>query len=166
MLTDSYKPNYKAFLFTHTSLAPIHSTVQRGHCIAEMFVKYKDRKDGTGEAAGLVLYDWAKNYKTLVIRDGGTSKDLHSILEILQIVCPTVNSPYAFFNESNDFMEGMLTSVGFVLDRNAAESTLYTGYSIPELLEISISQLKGNGLSQSEAYGILVALIDASRPAR
>lgn len=166
MLPDYSAKDYKAFVFVHTALSPIQNHVQRSHALVELFVKYRNRKDELGEAATEVLNEWARDHKTIVIRDGGISKNMHTILEILQIVCPVVSSPYAFFSESNDFMEGLLTSVAFVLDRNAPQTTVYEGFNTSQLLEVAQTELKGDGLSQTEAYGILVALIDSTRPAR
>lgn len=161
MLTENQDKNLKAFLFAHTALKPICNGVQNAHSLAEMFVKYSDEPSSKRD----MLRDWARNHKTIVMRDGGDSHNLARINYILEQISPIANIPYASFCESDSYMEGILTSVGFIMDKNVATTTIFVGYTTESLIEVIDYEKSGDGLSKSEAYGILNAVIDSTRSA-
>lgn len=150
---------YKAFLFSHTALKSICSGVQNAHALSEMFVKYKSKS-----IENEILYEWAERHKTIIMRDGGITANLDKIHSILYHLCPAHKIPYASFRESNEYMDGLLTSVGFILDRSVeVDCTLLSGKSVDQLYEIVMTTAS---LHKEVAYAILVALIDATRPAQ
>ena len=152
--------NYKAFLFSHTALKSICSGVQNAHLLPRMFMKFpQDSVERT------VLEEWSRDHETIVMRDGGISKSLKQIRYITGRACPVVGVPYATFYESEDYLDRILTSVGFILDRSRTQQTIFQDYSVDLLAKHVHNRInETKSLQQQEAYDILVALIDATRP--
>lgn len=152
--------NYKAFLFCHTALKQVCGGVQNAHVLPEMFVKYQDES-----RERKVLFDWAAGHKTIVMRDGGISKSLKQIRYVVARVCPVLQVPYSCFYESDDYMDGILTSVGFVLDRSRQQVKLYDrSTSVDSIAKELHNIISTRHLQEQEVYDMLVALIDATRP--
>lgn len=148
--------NYKAFLFAHTALKPICAGVQNAHVISEMFVN--ESKD---TASRKILHEWAKSHKTIIMRDGGISANLENIAYIVETVAPIIHIPHARFYESEEYMEGIMTSVGFVLDRNHPTTQRFKDYKIKDL--VLLLQDDSLHLKEQEAYDILVSVINNTR---
>lgn len=153
--------NYKAYLFSHTALKPICSGVQNAHTIAEMFAKYS-----TPSTEHDTLIKWAKSHKTIVMRDGGNTRNLNLIKSIVSDICPLANIPFSCFYESDDYMGGILTSVGFVMDRSKGSSSpLFHRTTIEELSVNLALKLNRRDLDEREVHDTLVSLIDCTRAA-
>lgn len=149
---------YKAFLFAHTALKPICAGIQNAHVISEMFINEAKNKNAKSKE---ILYDWAKNHKTIIMRDGGTSKNLEDIAYIIENVAPILQIPNARFYESEDYMEGIMTSVGFILDANYSTPQNFKNYTIKQLVFF----LHNNNLplNETDAYDILLSVINNTK---
>lgn len=110
------KQELRAYFFQNFYLQGIHAGIQSQHTTTEMFVKYKGiyvDQEHSGCKAQEILYDWAENYKTTVILNGGMQKDLEEILKVLETV--EHNYPFSFFREGDNALNGALTNVGVIL---------------------------------------------------
>lgn len=108
----------RAYFFGNLYLSSIQQGIQAGHCIADMFVRYDDQI--TPGPQNNMLFEWAKNYKTMILLNGGydsTIRDLTQFFEDLQNPYPWVD-----FFESDEAMNGMQTTVGIVLPERIYEA--------------------------------------------
>ena len=98
----------RAYLFGNLYLSSIQQGIQALHCTTEMFLKYLPHTEEAGP-----LYDWALNYKTTILLNGGNSTELYSIrYHFEQEENPY---PFAMFEESVDALSGAVTCVGIIL---------------------------------------------------
>lgn len=96
----------RAYFFQNFYLQGIHAGIQSQHTTAEMFVKYS-----IGSTQHIMLYDWAINYKTTIVLNGGMQSDLLVIEKLLD----NCKFPWASFREETDALNGALTNVGVIL---------------------------------------------------
>jgi hypothetical protein len=70
-----------------------------------------------------ILYDWANNHKTTIILNGGYANNLWRLFAILA----NISNPYpwASFNESDEALNGCITSVGIILPKKVYEGARY-----------------------------------------
>jgi hypothetical protein len=101
----------RLYSFNHYKLQGIHAGIQCQHATQEMnndFSWMSLLAEGTE-----CLIDWADNWKTTIVLNGGNSKALYEILNFLS----TEDNPYpwSYFKESEDDMEGILTNIVIVV---------------------------------------------------
>lgn len=112
----------RAYLFTNMYLSSIQNGIQSAHCLAEMFVAYS-RGDDIGYTlpthprfkAMNMLFDWAINHKTMVVVNGGNSKNLHDIYLSFNHMCSELEYPYMMFSEDLDSLNRATTCVGVIV---------------------------------------------------
>ncbi len=99
----------RAYFFGNMYLRSIQQGIQAAHATADMFVKYAyDSSDKS-----LSLHDWAANHKTMILLDGGY---LETIQELIEFFEDRRNPyPYTSFNEGQDALGGIVTTVGIIL---------------------------------------------------
>jgi len=96
----------RAYFFNNMYLSSIQQGIQAGHVIAEMSIKY------VKESPKDTIYEkWAKDDKVMIVLNGGYVSNLYYIQEAIA----NLDFPWAAFNESEEAMDGMLTSVGVIL---------------------------------------------------
>ena len=109
----------RCYTFTHFMLSSIQQGIQSGHAAVELFNKYDNFANGNPVAN--VLWDWAKNDKTMVCLNGGNSKALRELYSFLDV--REVNPfPYSTFNEDEESFENVLTSIAIVLPARIFET--------------------------------------------
>ena len=98
----------------------IHAGIQYGHSVVEYALKYSDTN---------LYQDWAKNYKTFIILNGGTTNlsdtfpgTLNQNLEIIK----TLNIPYSIFNEPD--LGDQLTAITFIVDERVFNKKKYPDF--------------------------------------
>jgi len=120
----------RLYTFTHYMLSPIAKGIQSGHATTELFVKYNDPKEQDTSIKeiekGLMVFDWARDHKTHIALNGGTSPDLQEIVDILTEIC---DYPWADFNE-DESLGGLRTSIAMVIPEKI--------YTIAELVRNKI----------------------------
>lgn len=99
----------RCYTFNNMYLSSLQMGLQSAHSVAELFVRYQSAPSSTNG----MLFDWAKNHKTLIVLNAGyqsTMKSLHDF-------CNDTKNPYptATFNESEEAMGCMMTSISIVL---------------------------------------------------
>lgn len=101
---------YRAYFFGNMYLSPIQQGIQALHVVGDMSIKYpynhscKETND---------YMNWADNYKTVVLLNGGMESDLKDIVSFFD----NQDNPFSwdYFEESQDALNGALTSVGIIL---------------------------------------------------
>jgi hypothetical protein len=104
-------------------MSSIQQGIQAAHAQMELFVKYNpcgQSEDPHFDQALSSLYDWAESYKTMICLNGGMDLNLKEIKEYFEL--PENPYPWAYFNESHDAMDGMLTNVAIVLPEEIYEA--------------------------------------------
>ena len=97
--------NLRAYFFGNMYLSSIQQGIQAAHVVAEMFIKYHGLHP--------TLIDWANAHKTMILLNGGYSEELHRLHGVF--ASRENPYPYAAFRESEQALEGAITSVGIIL---------------------------------------------------
>lgn len=99
----------RAYFFGNMYLSSIQQGIQSAHVLGEMFIKYTQPDDMETE----ILYEWAKDHKTMILLNGGYSEAIRDLYQFLE----SAENPYPFakFHEGIDALDGALTSVGIIL---------------------------------------------------
>lgn len=104
----------RLYTFCNYYLSSIQQGIQSAHIIGEMFAGGVDM----GPATLTVLYDWAKNHKTMVVLNGGNSADLTDLKYKLSAIADRLYLPCASFREDGQSLNNALTCVGVVVPEN------------------------------------------------
>jgi len=108
-------------------LSSIQQGIQSAHCLAEMFTKYTKGEDKK------LLFDWAKNHKTMIVLNGGNSEALTEFYTLLQKPDEEDHYPFAKFNEDEQSLNNAITCVGIILPEktyNTAKEIIECPYPI------------------------------------
>lgn len=92
----------RAYFFNNMYLQGIHAGIQSAHTIAEMMVAFPDHP---------LLKQWATIDKTIIVLNAGYSSVLEEFITLLM----GSDWPFAYFNESQEALNGALTNVGVIL---------------------------------------------------
>ena len=90
-------------------LSSIQQGVQSAHAQMELFVKYRD----ISRTSTAMLYEWAKNHKTMIVLNGGFLYDMEESLDFFERNRSFY--PFASFYESKEALGGILTNIAIVL---------------------------------------------------
>lgn len=102
---------YRFYGFGNYYLSSLQQGLQSAHCISDMFLKYQKKK-----AKKEIMYDWAKNHKTMVLLNGGNSLVLEQTFKFFkELKSYGMNLPYQLFHEDEQSLNGALTYVGIVV---------------------------------------------------
>lgn len=71
-------PDFRLYTFCNFYLSSIQQGIQSAHVTHSLFVKYP-----TENSSG-ILWDWAKNFKTMIVLNGGAAPDIASAFEAIQ----------------------------------------------------------------------------------
>lgn len=109
---------YRLYTFVNFYLSSIQQGIQSAHVTHSLFVKYKDAEIGTVTYNSEdILWDWAKNDKTMIVLNGGAGPDIKSAFETISSLNITHNGailPIECFYEDAS-LDGMMTSFGIVV---------------------------------------------------
>ena len=100
----------RAYFFCNYYLSSIQQGIQSAHCVADMFARYQMRS-----AHKTCLYNWAENHKTMVVLNGGNSKDLDTLYKDLVSNADQVCYPHARFKEDKQSLNSATTCIGLVV---------------------------------------------------
>ena len=92
----------------------IHAGIQFGHGVVEYQLKYGKNKE---------YLDWAKEDKTFIILNGGTTNDTDGTLNSLQKELKSFGIKYATFREPD--LNNALTAIVFLLDERVWDVDKY-----------------------------------------
>lgn len=93
----------KAYFLTNQYLSSIQHGIQSLHCLQEINNKYLDEHK--------VLTEWATNYKTVVILNGGCYAQMQAVVKLLEH--DENELPWATFQEPS--LGNVLTSIGIIV---------------------------------------------------
>lgn len=99
----------RLYSFTNSYLSSLQRGLKTVHVVAELFRKYPQGYN----SSSLGLYDWAINYKTIIIKNGGNNVNMEAIEGMLKD--PRNQHPWASFREDSSSLDGLLTAVAVVL---------------------------------------------------
>lgn len=100
----------RGYFFTNFYLSSIQQGIQPAHCIADMFVKYKDES-----VQRAVLLDWAANHKTMICLNGGNAAGIREIYDQLWELCSALQLPFDNFREDVQSLDGTMTCCGVIV---------------------------------------------------
>ncbi len=104
----------RLYTFTLYQLSPIQQGIKAGHAAVELGMRcYKNQMTLRNGTDFKTYYDWATNWKTMVLLNGG---DLNELRETSDFFTTGANSfPWATFYESEDSLGGCMTSIAVIL---------------------------------------------------
>ncbi len=122
------KVKYRMYGLVPYNISPIQQGIQFGHAVVEYSIgRYGSHDD---------YIQWAKEDKTFIILDGGTTNDneerlgsLNKSVRRLEDIC----IPYATFNEPD--LGDQLTAVVFLVDDRVWDKEKYPEYDLNIALE-------------------------------
>lgn len=107
--------------FVPYNLSDIQKGIQFGHAVVEYQLKFGKNKE---------YLDWAKNDKTFIILNGGTTNDTSGTINALQEELNSLGIKFATFREPD--LNNALTGVVFLLDERVWNKEKYL-YSLEEI---------------------------------
>ena len=102
----------RAYFFGNMYLSSIQQGIQAGHVITEMAVKYQRTPDVLN-SQGNMFYDWAENYKTMILLNAGYGENILDLRDFFMV--GNKDFPYAIFHESDEALDGAATCFGCIL---------------------------------------------------
>lgn len=132
------------YSFTHFMLSPIQQGIQTAHVVHQTFV------DTTNDLAKEMLWDWAKDHKTIIVLNGGNTYDLSCLRVRVAQLCSYMGLPHSAFYEDQQSLNGTITAVGCVVPESIYQLSATIGNdengSTPEQLgyiqaEIELAEL-------------------------
>jgi len=113
----------RAYFFGNMYLSSIQQGIQSAHVTAELFYKYQVGPGSTRSFIHLMLMDWARDHKTMVLLNAGYSSELHDLQEFF--LSEDNLYPWSQFKESQEALDGAFTSIGIVLPARIYETAKY-----------------------------------------
>lgn len=125
----SKKNRYRLYSMGHVFLSSIHQGLQATHISGKLLAKYPV---GTNERS--VIVEWAHdNDMDIKLLSGGKSKDLKGLISLLEMFeTQGMSLPYAYFRESEDNLEGVITAVGVLVPQDI--------YAHPAFNELNLNE--------------------------
>ncbi|MFA6199135.1 MAG: hypothetical protein WC679_01850 [Bacteroidales bacterium] len=90
--------------FGNFYLSQIQHGLQAAHVVGNMSTQYDKESD---------YYNWAKNYKTMILLNGGNAHSLNTLVSYFGESWNTFD--WGYFNEDHESLNGCITSVGIIL---------------------------------------------------
>ena len=130
----------RVYYFGNMYLSSIQQGIQAAHVTHELFLSYPpcDPNHHDLQSDSDILYDWAKNHKTMILLNGGYSEALRELITFFS--SPQNPYPWTFFNEGEDALDGALTCVGIVLPERIYETAAALRDN-PETLRFPLSPI-------------------------
>jgi hypothetical protein len=114
------------------NISPIQQAIQFGHAVVEYGQKVKEHSH---EQASIIYNDWANNWKTFIILNGGTTNDKTSLEDGLPFgslnnhLLTLVNNDVNFASFSEPDLGDQLTAVVFIVDERVFNKKKYPEFS-------------------------------------
>jgi len=108
MLQTAIQQEYRFYGFGNYYLSSLQQGLQAAHAVGELFTQHPaDSKEFKA------VYEWARDHKTMVLLNGGNSKDLAELYYFFKQNCGSL--AFAKFHEDDASLCGALTYVGIIL---------------------------------------------------
>lgn len=142
--------------FGNFYLSSIQQGVQAFHGLGDMLVHYNRFSDFNGSAlkeAHDNLIEWAANHKTVILKNGGNSEDLHELFRFLET--GPGNYPFVTFREDRASLNNALTHVGIVLPEEIYGAADFSRTNRdPNVLRLALSDWKEELISRMNRCGL------------
>ena len=99
----------RLYTFCNFYLSSIQQGIQTSHIVSELFVTCREHESQTYDSMHKMLWDWAQNHKTVIVCNGGTSKDIVEAYNML--MDGNITYPMAYFNEEPGAIDTYGTAV-------------------------------------------------------
>lgn len=107
--------NYRLYSFVNALyMKEIQWGIQTAHVIPEIYTKYTCHEGAPSLEHG-IIGDWASRDKTIIILNGGIYEDLRKIRALFTEVNADLRLPWAYFEEDQQSLGGILTAVGIIV---------------------------------------------------
>lgn len=116
--------SYRCYHFNNFYLAGIHAGIQAAHAQHELSYKYQDSHGSTFRA----YQDWVESHKTLILLNAGMAKDLEELVTFFQSAENPF--PWAEWRESEEALNGCITSIAMVLPNKIYENSFLIGQAM------------------------------------
>jgi hypothetical protein len=123
----------RLYSFVNFYLSSIQQGIQTAHVLQELNNEY-GRKIS---APGKVLFDWARDHKTIIVLNGGTRSDVEKTYFRLKELCIPLGLPFSFFHEDDDSLGGIVTCCAAVIPE-----VLYGATPLPAPTENSFAFIR------------------------
>ena len=116
----------RAYFFGNFYLSSIQQGIQTAHVVAELALTFMPptATDVCLDSASCKMWDWAENYKTIIILNGGDSLALDELYKELMPIAEQLDLPCAVFQEDNRSLNEATTCVGIVLPESLYDYNL------------------------------------------
>lgn len=127
----------RLYSFGNMYLGGVQAGIQCQHATTELWVKYQHESQR-------VLMEWACNYKTTILLNGGMAnnlEDLKSFLAGRSNPNGENKLPWAYFNESTEALGGCITNVCVVVpERIYSEDLHYKEYEYMNYVAVKMGE--------------------------
>ena len=114
----------RLYTFTNYYLSSLQIGLQSAHVTAELFVNYPTIAESCNIHVNMnILFDWAKNHKTMVYLNGGNQDGLKDIASLFSENDNTY--PWSYFFEDEASLNECLTCVGIVLANTIYDNAVF-----------------------------------------
>ena len=124
---------YRAYFFGNGYLSSIQHGIQAQHATTRMFIKYFYDSSTRQQ----VLMDYGQYDETSILLNAGYSSEIRDLIRFFD----TSQNPYPWceFFESQDALDGALTTVGIILPKGIHEASklIRQGEIDPEVMKIN-----------------------------
>lgn len=141
--------------FGNYYLSSLQQGLQSAHAIGELFTQTELGSDSFN-----MVYNWAKNHKTMVLLNGGNSLSLQELYDFFgELKTKGMHLPFAKFHEDEQSLGGALTYVGVIVPEKYYETASAIRY---KSVEDTNAIFEANGftdweisfVSRMNAYGL------------
>lgn len=135
----------RLYSFINVYLSGIQAGIQTGHMAVDLVSKYRNGCDAGKNHTSSVAWDWADNYKTFIVLNGGAHVQIKERKEFFETNLSLVEDqighplPWCHFNEDDMSLNGLLTCVGVVLPETIFNAVDYRRAmnTVPDAREFS-----------------------------
>lgn len=106
----------RLYTFINFYLSSIQQGIQSAHLVHDLMLKYQVHSS----AAAKLVSDWAREHKTMIVLNGGTTAELEQGIEVMRAQS---SYPWVEFYESRECLSGALTGFGVVLPESVYDCT-------------------------------------------
>jgi hypothetical protein len=112
----------RLYVFVNFYLSSIQQGIQSAHVVHSLFTKYPDP---VLSKRNELLWNWARNHKTMIVLNGGANSDIHEIFYTLEQLQHTRigNMPFECFHEDENSLGSVMTAVGVVVPEQFFNAT-------------------------------------------
>lgn len=118
---------FRLYAFINKMLSPLDKGLQVAHLTSRLTTAYNPSSE-----QGAMAYKWGSQDYVIVPLNGGNSRHLKDIGALLkQFETEGMNLPFSYFRESEDVLDGALTTIGIIVPQDV--------YAHPAMFEFNLN---------------------------